>query len=139
MFDIRESVEKVMCIQRKKAEEKNIEFKVIYNNIEDNQDEATKLKNCMVRTDEQRVMQVLLGLQSNALKFTTTGSVTIIIEIEQRDGSRYLKISVKDTGIGIPEKDKNKLFKLFGFVKDTQQLNKNGVGLGLVISEQIVR
>ena len=78
------------------------------------------MKNCMVRTDEQRVMQVLLGLQSNALKFTTSGSVTIIVEIEKRDGSQYLKISVKDTGIGIPEKDKNKLFKLFGFVKDTQ-------------------
>ena len=120
MFDIRESVEKVMCIQRKKAEEKNIQFEVIYNNVDDNQDEAAKLKNCMVRTDEQRVMQVLLGLQSNALKFTTSGSVTIIVEIEKRDGSQYLKISVKDTGIGIPEKDKNKLFKLFGFVKDTQ-------------------
>ena len=52
---------------------------------------------------------------------------------------QYLQISVKDTGIGIPVEEQNKLFKLFGFVKDTQQLNKNGVGLGLVISEQIVR
>jgi signal transduction histidine kinase len=48
-------------------------------------------------------MQVLLGLQSNALKFTTSGSVTIIIDIEKIRDERYLKISVKDTGIGIPE------------------------------------
>lgn len=47
-------------------------------------------------------------------------------------------MSVQDSGIGIKENDKKKLFQLFGFVKDTQQLNKNGVGLGLVISEQIV-
>ena len=49
-----------------------------------------------------------------------------------------MRISVQDTGIGILEKDKSKLFKLFGFLKDTCQLNKNGVGLGLVISKQIV-
>ena len=91
-----------------------------------------------MRTDEHRVMQVLLGLQSNALKFTNSGSVTVIVKIEQKDDQRYLKISVKDTGIGIPEKDKSKLFKLFGFVQETESLNKNGVGLGLVISDQIV-
>lgn len=45
---------------------------------------------------------------------------------------------MKDTGIGILEKDKSKLFRLFGFLKDDSQLNKNGVGLGLVISKQIV-
>ena len=43
-----------------------------------------------------------------------------------------------DTGAGIPYKDQDKLFKLFGFVEETQSLNQNGVGLGLVISEQIV-
>ena len=64
-------------------------------------------------------MQVLLGLQSNALKFTSSESVTIIVEIEKIGEERFLKISVKDTGIGIPEKDKSKLFKLFGFVTDT--------------------
>ena len=62
-------------------------------------------------------MQVLLGLQSNALKFTNSGSVTIIVEIEQQNDERHLKVSVKDTGTGILDKDKSKLFKLFGFVQ----------------------
>ena len=44
-----------------------------------------------------------------------------------------------DTGIGIPYEDQEKLFKLFGFVKSTAHVNKNGIGLGLVISKAIVR
>ena len=44
-----------------------------------------------------------------------------------------------DTGIGIPYKDQDKLFKLFGFVQSTQHHNVNGIGLGLVISERIVK
>ena len=43
-----------------------------------------------------------------------------------------------DTGIGIEYEDQDKLFKLFGFVQDTQALNTHGIGLGLVIAEQIV-
>jgi signal transduction histidine kinase len=50
-----------------------------------------------------------------------------------------LQISVIDTGIGIAHEDQDKLFKLFGFVKDTRELNTHGIGLGLVISEQIVQ
>jgi len=43
-----------------------------------------------------------------------------------------------DTGVGIEYEDQDKLFKLFGFVQDTQGLNTHGIGLGLVIAEQIV-
>jgi signal transduction histidine kinase len=81
-------------------------------------------------------MQVLLGLQSNALKFTERGSVNIRVMLI--NGGQYLKILVQDTGIGIPDEHHDKLFKLFGFVKDNKKLNINGVGLGLMISKQIV-
>jgi len=85
---------------------------------------------------------VLLNLQSNALKFTRQGGVTLRAEIveELMDGVRaeFLKLSVIDTGVGIPWEDQDKLFKLFGFVQSTQHFNKNGIGLGLVISEKIV-
>ena len=50
----------------------------------------------------------------------------------------FLQVSVIDTGCGIPYKDQDKLFKLFGFVKDTAAMNTHGIGLGLVISENIV-
>ena len=44
-----------------------------------------------------------------------------------------------DSGIGIKEEDKGKLFRLFGFVQDAKQMNTNGIGLGLVISDQLVQ
>lgn len=100
----------------------------------------------MIRTDESRIMQVLLGLQSNALKFTSNGHVKIIVSIvEDEDGAsnrvgdnKQVKISVEDTGIGISKKNQKKLFKLFGFIQDTSQMNTQGIGLGLAIAEQIV-
>ena len=79
-------------------------------------------------------MQVLLGLQSNALKFTRDGQVNIRVRIE----NQFLQIEVKDSGIGISEANQEKLFQLFGFLEESQSQNKNGVGLGLAISKQIV-
>ena len=85
-------------------------------------------------------MQVLLGLQSNALKFTEKGKVEILVKIIENDKlDKFLEISVIDSGIGIPYKDQDKLFKLFGFAQDTSQTNTKGIGIGLVISEQIIR
>jgi len=82
---------------------------------------------------------VLLNLQSNALKFTREGSVTVTVETVYRENDEFIKISVGDTGIGIPYEDQDKLFKLFGFIRSTESMNKNGIGLGLVISEKIVK
>ena len=59
----------------------------------------------IITTDKQRVMQVLLGLQSNARKFTETGKVEIHVSIYNSNDSLYLEISVIDTGAGIPLKD----------------------------------
>jgi signal transduction histidine kinase len=60
------------------------------------------------------------------------------VSIEEKDGKKFLKIEVKDTGIGIKTEDQDKLFKLFGFLQGTEKLNKNGIGLGLVIAKNIV-
>jgi len=80
-------------------------------------------------------MQVLLCLQSNALKFTRNGEVHIVVTTDEE----FLRIEVRDTGIGISKEDQKKLFKLFGFLEENkaQQMNKNGVGLGLYIAKQI--
>jgi signal transduction histidine kinase len=115
-------VDEIMLIQERKAQDNNINMYATIN-----------LENTIVKTDCQRVMQVLLCLQSNALKFTKDGEVEITVDVE--DG--YLNISVRDTGIGISKENQSKLFKLFGFLKDSQQMNKNGIGLGLVISRQL--
>ena len=82
---------------------------------------------------------MILNIQSNALKFTEAGgSVTIYYSVYMKDDDPYLEIQVKDNGMGIKRKDKAKLFKLFGFVQSTEDVNTRGIGLGLVISKKIV-
>ena len=92
----------------------------------------------VILSDEERLKQVLLNLQSNALKFTQRGKVVIRIEIEEKSTGNFIKVEVQDTGIGIPLDDQDKLFKLFGFIQSTQHCNVSGVGLGLNISKKIV-
>jgi len=93
----------------------------------------------MVETDRRRLQQVILNIQSNALKFTErTGKVTLYYSIYNLNEKCYLEVQVKDTGVGIQRKDKPKLFKLFGFVQSTEDMNTKGIGLGLVISKKIV-
>lgn len=71
---------------------------------------------------------------SNAIKFTEVGYVKILASIQED----MLRVTVKDTGVGIKEEDKSKLFKLFGFLEETQNINTSGIGLGLVIADLIV-
>ena len=59
----------------------------------------------MINTDPERLMQVLLNLQSNALKFTQTGSVQIIVGIDEEEDGKFLVVKIKDTGVGIPYQD----------------------------------
>ena len=88
-----------------------------------------------VVADEKRIKQVILNLLQNALKFTLEGTITV--KAGYRNG--MLKVSVSDTGIGIAEEDKDKLFKVFGVAeKNAATLNTQGVGLGLSICKQIV-
>ena len=92
----------------------------------------------MIYTDQDRVCQVLLGIQSNAIKFTETGKIEIKVSILDKDQKEYLQVDVIDTGVGISKEDQQKLFKLFGFVETSQGMNTHGIGLGLVISQNIV-
>ena len=55
--------------------------------------------------------------------------------VVNESNEKYLQISVIDTGVGIPIEEQDKLFKLFGFIESTGQMNTNGIGLGLVISD----
>jgi len=89
-----------------------------------------------INTDENRLKQIIINLVGNAIKFTSKGGVKILITENKEDPS-YLGITVTDTGMGIQEEDKGKLFQMFGKLRDGESVNKNGVGLGLTISNAL--
>ncbi len=89
----------------------------------------------------QRLLQVLLNLVGNAIKFTPDGGITITADIEERDGpdmTGCVKISVADTGIGVSLEDQDKLFQSFSQIEGSRTRRFGGSGLGLVISQKLV-
>lgn len=85
-----------------------------------------------ITNDRKRIKQILLNLINNAIKFTDKGEVLISIDDSEVD----YKVIVKDTGIGIKEKDLNNLFKAFSRIPTPDQ-SKSGTGLGLYISQEL--
>lgn len=89
--------------------------------------------------DELKLRQVLLNLTHNAVKFTHSGEINISAELTARGSdSVTVRFTVTDTGIGIDDKDKDRLFEPFTQVDDATKRIYGGSGLGLSISKQLV-
>ncbi len=89
-----------------------------------------------VRADQQRLHQVLLNLISNAIKFNVVGG-RVSLSCQHR-GRRKIRISVRDTGVGIQPEKLDKLFVPFVRLEDAGQNNVEGTGLGLALSRQLM-
>ena len=102
-----------------------------------------RLRRMMFDSDAERIRQILMNLISNSHKFTNCGGITIaiaLIQSSRETNSRFLKIKVIDTGIGISEDDKKGLFQVFGMIhKHRDEFNMKGTGLGLTISQKLVK
>ena len=86
------------------------------------------------RGDERRLTQVLLNLVGNAIKFTDAGEVTVRAAVEEGE----LVVAVADTGPGIAEADRERVFGEFQQADDALARGKGGTGLGLAIARRIV-
>ena len=96
--------------------------------------------------DEVRIKQILTNLVNNAIKFTNRGEVSVTVSIDADAASAKettdltnLKISVKDTGIGIPKEKISQLFKAFSQVDASTTRKFGGTGLGLAISKRLAQ
>lgn len=97
-----------------------------------------KLKNRYFKSDPLRIRQIVLNLVSNAFKFTETGSVSIIAEIvTKKKKHTRIKITVKDTGIGISAEKQELIFKEFTQAEEDTSRKFGGTGLGLAISKKL--
>ncbi len=122
--DVKELIEEIVNIQKNAAAEKGLYLK---SNIENNLP--------VVIFDSDRIIQVLVNLVNNAIKFTDTGGVTISAA---NDGADNIVVSVQDTGLGIQEEDLPKLFQKFQQLGEINQRRTGGTGLGLAICREII-
>ncbi len=88
--------------------------------------------------DEQIFRQIINNMVNNALKYTYTGGVVVSIDSITEDSHPFIRISVKDSGIGIPEESLGLIFQEFRQVSEGFNRHFEGTGLGLTITKNFV-
>jgi CheY-like chemotaxis protein len=89
--------------------------------------------------DHGRLRQILVNLLANAVKFTDIGDVSLTVSSKADDSGRQILFRITDTGIGIPQDKIDEIFESFNQVERTISRKRDGVGLGLAISKQLVK
>ncbi len=123
-FDLRETVDHVFEALRVKADERKLHFFIDY---------PQSIGDWFIG-DPVRISQVLINLVGNAIKFTEAGSVSVAVANENDS----LRISVRDTGIGIAKEKLHQVFESFTQESSDTTRKFGGTGLGLTISKQLV-
>jgi signal transduction histidine kinase len=95
-------------------------------------------KDSEIYTDGTKFNQVMSNLLTNALKFTSQGSIEFGYELTENQTNKYLLFYVKDTGIGIKKEMHDKIFDRFRQVSESKDKKYGGTGLGLAISKAFV-
>ena len=130
-FDLRHCIEEVMDLFSQQASQQNLEL--VYQI-----DAALPIQ---IIGDSLRLKQVITNLTGNALKFTQKGEVFIKVFLSKsfKNGDIEIGFSVMDTGIGIPAEKLPGLFNAFSQVDSSTTRKYGGTGLGLVISQRLVK
>ena len=128
-FDLENTIDQLMELQSVSAYEKNIEL--FY-------DFQSRL-NHQVIGDPYRLKQIIINLVGNAIKFTSEGTVALLISCKERaDGEVMMEFAVKDTGVGIPEEKIKHIFESFTQADSSTTRMFGGTGLGLNITKTLV-
>ena len=87
--------------------------------------------------DPDRLGLALFNLLDNAVKYNTEHGIVSVV-LEKVSGDDFVKVSIQDSGVGIPENEKEKIFKKFYRATNAAQIEPNGNGLGLFITKNII-
>jgi len=128
-YDLKAVFENINSLGRFMAEAKALRFRGVF---EQGSPEV-------VYGDETRVQQILTNLVTNAVKYTQKGSIEFRLGEEMWEGRPYIAAEVRDTGMGIRDEDKGRLFKSFEQFDREKNRGVIGTGLGLAITEQLLR
>jgi signal transduction histidine kinase/CheY-like chemotaxis protein/predicted hydrocarbon binding protein len=128
-FDLRDCLEAAIDLLAFKATEKGLELGCV---IEADVPAA-------IEGDETRLRQILVNLLGNAVKFTEQGEIVLSVNLRNEPGALKpeLLFSIRDTGIGIPQDRRDRLFQSFSQVDSSTTRKYGGTGLGLVISQRL--
>ncbi|MBU2897239.1 two-component sensor histidine kinase BarA [Vibrio hepatarius] len=128
-FDFQETLEEVVSLQATSAHEKGLEVTLKVD---------SKIPTGVVG-DPLRIQQVLTNLVGNSIKFTERGNIDISAEMRsQKEDVIELQFMVRDTGIGISERQQAQLFQAFSQADASISRRYGGTGLGLVITQKLV-
>ena len=131
-FDLRATVEDVVDLMSVRAADKGLEIGT----------NASPSVPDRLSGDPMRLRQILTNLIGNAIKFTDSGSVIVTIDVLEEPGHEAadevaVRIDVTDTGVGITEEQRQRLFQSFSQADSSTTRKYGGTGLGLVISQQL--
>ncbi len=129
-FSLREMLDEVVILLAHSAHDKGLELTI---NVNNNVPE-------FVLGDPTRLQQVVTNLLGNAIKFTENGNIDINVELRsQNDPQVELEVQIHDTGIGISERQQAQLFQAFRQADASITRRHGGTGLGLVITQRLVK
>lgn len=128
-FPLRNTLDEVVTLLAHSAHDKGLELTLnIKNDVPDN-----------VIGDPLRLQQVITNLVGNAIKFTENGNIDIVVEKRAISNNKVqVEMQIRDTGIGIPERDQSRLFQAFRQADASISRRHGGTGLGLVITQKLV-
>ena len=128
-FPLRSTLDEVVTLLAHSSHDKGLELTLnIKNDVPDN-----------VIGDPLRLQQVITNLVGNAIKFTESGNIDVLVEKRAISNTKVqIEVQIRDTGIGIPERDQSRLFQAFRQADASISRRHGGTGLGLVITQKLV-
>jgi signal transduction histidine kinase/DNA-binding response OmpR family regulator/HPt (histidine-containing phosphotransfer) domain-containing protein len=127
-FDLEQTIEQAVEMIAMEAHKKGLEIAM----------DIPPDANIIIKGDPNKFRQVVINLVKNAVKFTREGSVTVMVRLTGYEGKDALCVSVADTGIGVSEENRKRLFTTFMQADASTTRRFGGTGLGLAISRDLV-